>query len=81
MASHRRRARYRLGDQDGCPGSCLARGAARRQASVDRTWKLTNNEGKPIQVQVQVASGTDGRLHLFLTGFEDRPGAPDLAHR
>lgn len=46
---------------------------------VDRTWKLTNNKGKPIQAQVQVASGTDGRLHLFLTGFEDRPGAPDLA--
>jgi hypothetical protein len=46
---------------------------------VDRTWKLTNDRGKPIQAQVQVASGTDGKLHLFLTGFEDRPGAPDLA--
>lgn len=46
---------------------------------VDRTWRLTTDKGKPIQAQVQVASGTDGRLHLFLTGFEDRPGAPDLA--
>ena len=45
---------------------------------VDRSWKLTSHKGKPIQAQVQVASGTDGRLHLFLTGFEDRPGAPDL---
>lgn len=45
---------------------------------VDRTWKLTSHHGKPIQATVQVASGVDGRLHLFLTGFEDRPGAPDL---
>jgi hypothetical protein len=45
---------------------------------VDRTWSLTTKAGKPIIAQVQVASGTDGRLHLFLTGFEDRPGAPDL---
>jgi hypothetical protein len=46
---------------------------------VDRTYKLTNSTGKPILAQVQIASGTDGTLHLFLTGFEDRPGAPDLA--
>ena len=46
---------------------------------VDRTWKLTSNRGRPIQGQVQVASGVDGRIHLFLTGFEDRPDAPNLA--
>lgn len=45
---------------------------------LDRTWKLTSHRGKPILATVQVASGVDGRLHLFLTGFEDRPGAPDL---
>jgi hypothetical protein len=46
---------------------------------VDRTWAVTTRNGEPVQAQVQVASGTDGTLHLLLTGFEDRPGAPDLA--